>query len=117
MAKVEDIKVQTTENGLSGKLSFDQSKIKIIEMTVPAYKLFNEAGERLDGVEGTGTLYGTSLNLEKGDSFEISLEDLNYDFGNMYEGELSKASLGDYYAEFVVYDTQGDSHRLNLIHV
>ncbi|MBP5674855.1 hypothetical protein J6W91_00820 [Candidatus Saccharibacteria bacterium] len=117
VAKVEDIKVQTTENGLSGKLSFDQSKIKIIEMTVPAYKLFNEAGERLDGVEGTGTLYGTSLNLEKGDSFEISLEDLNYDFGNMYEGELSKASLGDYYAEFVVYDTQGDSHRLNLIHV
>jgi hypothetical protein len=116
VAEVRDIRVQADEDGLSGKISFAPEKIKIIEMTVGAYKLFDKKGNYLDNLESYGTLYGTSLNLEAGDKYEIRLENLNFDFGNMYEGEFDNA-LDDYYAEFVVYDTQGDAHRLNLIHI
>lgn len=117
VAKVTDIRVQNTEDGLAGKISFDPKNIKIIEMTVSALKLFDDKGNRLDTPGTTGTLYGTSLNIEKGDTYEIVLEDLSFDFGNMYEGKLNKSALSDYYAEFIVYDTQGDAHRLNLIHI
>ena len=116
-AEITDYRVQASEDGLSGKISFDRDKIKILEMTVPTYKLFDKDGNRLDKLESWGEIYGTSLNLEKGDSFEISLENLDYDFGSIYEGAIDKKSLSDYYVEFVVYDTQGDAHRLNLIHI
>ena len=116
-AEVTDIRVQSTEDGVSGKVSFDPAKIQGLDMIVSTYKLFDENGKRLEKLESWGQMYGTSLNLKKGDTYEILLEDLDYDFGDMYAGEIDQASLSDYYAEFVVYDTQGDSHRLNIIHI
>jgi hypothetical protein len=45
------------------------------------------------------------------------LTDLDFDFGDMYQGQISRDAMKDYYAEFVVYDTQGEAHRLNLVHI
>lgn len=116
-AEVTDIRVQNSDDGLSGKVSFNPEDIIIIDMTVPTYKLFDDSGNRLDSLESTGKIYGSSISFEKGETYEISLENLDFDFGNLYEGTLEKSSLSDYYAEFIVYDTQGKSHRLNLIHI
>ena len=44
------------------------------------------------------------------------LAGLDFDFGDIYEGEFSN-DTADYYASFVVHDTQGDSHKLNLVHI
>ena len=118
--QVRDIRVQS-ETDLASKMSFDPEKIKIIEFTIGSYKLFNDAGELDYNMEsyrnedGGLLLYGIGANLEENENYKIRLVGLDFDFGNMYEGEFD--SLNDYYAAFVVHDTQGDSHRLNLIHI
>lgn len=113
-AQIRDIRV-SSDDGLSSKMSFDQKKIDIVEFTIGAYKLYNEAGELDYNMESYGSLYGTSVNLGDGDKYRIRLVGLDFDFGDMYDGEFS--NLADYYAEFIVHDTQGDAHRLNLVHI
>ncbi|MBR3236754.1 zinc-ribbon domain-containing protein [Candidatus Saccharibacteria bacterium] len=113
-AQVRDIRVRS-DNELASKMSFDPEKINIIDFTIGAYKLFDDAGKLDYNMESHGTLYGTSVNLKKNDKYRIKLVGLDFDFGNMYDGEFD--SLDDYYAGFIVHDTQGDSHRLNLVHI
>ncbi len=113
-AEVRDIRV-ASDNDLSSKMSFAQDKIKIIEFTAGTYKLFNEAGEQDDNMESYGQIYGTGADIEGGDTYKIKLVGLDFDFGNIYNGEFK--SLTDYWAEFIVHDTQGNAHRLNLIHI
>lgn len=118
--QVRDIRVQS-ETDLASKMSFDPEKIKIIEFTVGSYRLFNDAGELDYNMEsyrnedGGIELYGISASLDEGDSYKIKLVGLDFDFGNMYEDIFN--NLYDFYAEFIVHDTQGDTHRLNLIHI
>ena len=66
-------------------------------------------------MESHGVLYGTEANIEKGDTYKVKLVGLDFDFGDIYDGEFSNTK--DYYAEFIVHDTQGDSHQLNLVHI
>lgn len=113
-AEVRDIKV-TSDTDLSSKMSFAPDRIKIIDFTAGAYKLYNDAGELDYNMESHGTLYGTEANVEDGDKYKIKLVGLDFDFGDIYNGEFE--STTDYYAEFIVHDTQGDAHRLNLIHI
>ena len=113
-AQVRDIRVGSSTD-LASKMSFAPDKIKFIDFTVGAYKLYNEAGELDYNMESHGVLYGTEANIEGGDEYKIKLVGLDYDFGNIYNGEFQ--SVDDYYAGFIVHDTQGDSHRLNLIHI
>ena len=115
-AEVRDIRV-ASDSDFASKMSFDPNNIKFIEFVVPTYKLFDDNGNRLENIESRGTMYGTSVNIEDGDSYSIKLENLGYDFGSMYEGDLESSALSDYYCEFIVYDTQGNHHRLDLIHV
>ena len=112
--QVRDIRVSSDTN-LASKMSFDRDKIDIIEFTVGTYKLFNDAGELDYNMESLGNIYGTGADLGKGDEFRIKLVDLNFDFGDLYSGEFN--DIADYYAGFVVHDTQGDTHRLNLVHI
>ena len=113
-AQVRDIRVSSNTD-LASKMSFAPDKIKFIDFTVGAYKLYNEAGELDYNMESHGVLYGTEANIEGGDEYKIKLVGLDYDFGDIYNGEFQ--SVDDYYAGFIVHDTQGDSHRLNLIHI
>ena len=113
-AEVRDIKV-TSDTDLSSKMSFAPDRIKIIDFTAGAYKLYNDVGELDYNMESHGTLYGTEANVEDGDKYKIKLVGLDFDFGNIYNGEFE--STTDYWAEFIVHDTQGDAHRLNLIHI
>ncbi len=112
--QVRDIRV-ASDTDMASKMSFDPSKIKIIDFTVGTYKLFNGNNELDYNMESYGQIYGTEANVENGDTYKIKLVGLDFDFGDIYEGEFK--SLDDYYAEFIVHDTQGDSHRLNLIHI
>ena len=114
-AEVRDIRVPS-DNDLASKMSFDPERIRVLEFLVSPYKLFDDNGERKASPESSGMIYGTSLSLENGDNFKIKRVGLGFDFGNMYDGEFNN-TIEDYYAEFVVRDTQGDSHRLNLIHI
>ena len=66
-------------------------------------------------MESYGTQYGIGVNLAAGDEYKVKLVGLDFDFGDMYGEEFD--DLADYYAEFIVYDTQGDAHRLNLVHI
>ena len=113
-AEVRDIKV-TSDTDLSSKMSFAPDRIKIIDFTAGAYKLYNDLGELDYNMESHGTLYGTEANVEGGDKYKIKLVGLDFDFGDIYNGEFE--STTDYWAEFIVHDTQGDAHRLNLIHI
>lgn len=113
-AQVRDIRVES-DTELASKMSFDPGRIKFINFVVGAYKLFNDAGELDYNMESYGTLYGSEANVEEGDVYKIKLVGLDFDFGDMYSDEFSK--LDDYWAEFIVHDTQGDSHRLNLVHI
>lgn len=114
-AIVRDIKVAADpNNNLSSKISFDESKIKIINFFAGTYKLFNEDGVQNDNFESWGDMFGSEVNLEKGDTYKIKLENLDYDFGDMYGDQVP---INDYYAEFIVHDTRGNSHRLNLIQI
>lgn len=113
-AKIRDIRA-SSDTDLASKMSFAPEKIKIIDFLVGTYKLYNEKGELDYNMESHGVLYGTEANVEKGDRYKIKLVGLDYDFGDIYDGEFQ--SIDDYYAEFIVYDTQGNLHRLNLIHI
>lgn len=114
-AIVRDIKVAADpNNNLSSRISFDKSKIKIINFLAGSYKLFDENGIQNDNFESWGEMFGSEINLENGGTYKIRLENLDFDFGDMYDGKIPAS---DYYAEFVVHDTQGNSHRLNLIHI
>ena len=114
-AIVRDIRVAADpNNNLSSKISFDESQIKIINFLAGTYKLFDENGTQNDNFESWGEMFGSEVILENGDTYKIKLEDLSFDFGNMYGDQIP---ANDYYAEFIVHDTQGNSHRLNLIHI
>lgn len=111
---VRDIRV-SSDTELASKMSFDPEKIKTIDFMAGTYKLFNKAGELDYNMESYGILYGSGADIAAGDTYKIKLVGLDFDFGDMYGDEFS--DLADYYAGFVVYDTQGDKHRLNLIHI
>ena len=114
--QVRDIRVESdSDTGLASKMSFDPDKIKFIDFLTGAYRLFNESGELDYNFESHGTLYGSEASIEKGGSYKINLVDLDFDFGDIYNGEFKNTK--DYYAEFIVHDTQGDSHQLNLVHI
>ena len=114
--QIRDIRVNSDDGtGLASKMSFDPNRIKFIDLFTGAYKLYNEAGELDYNMESYETLYGTEANIEKGDTYKVKLVGLDFDFGDIYDGEFSNTK--DYYAEFLVHDTQGDSHRLNLVHI
>ncbi len=113
-AQIKDIRV-SSDTDLASKMSFAPDKIKFIDFMVGTYKLYNEAGELDYNLESHGVLYGTEANIEDGDKYKIRLVGLDYDFGDIYNGEFQ--STDDYYAGFILHDTQGDLHRLNLVHV
>lgn len=117
-ATVRDIRVAAdAETGLASKVSFDSARIKWMDFVAGTYKLFDENGVQNDSFESYGQLYGTEVNLEEGDEWAVKLVGLDFDFGDMYDGEIPAAMAKDYWAEFIVHDTQGNSHRLNLIHI
>lgn len=114
--QIRDIRVDSDdETGLASKMSFDPNKIKFIDLFTGTYKLYNDSGELDYNMESHGVLYGTEANIEKGDTYKVKLVGLDFDFGDIYDGEFSNTK--DYYAEFIVHDTQGDSHQLNLVHI
>lgn len=113
-AQIKDIRpLSTTE--LASRRNLEPDKIKFIDFTIGTYKLFNDTGELDYNMESYGTQYGSEANLEEGDTYKFKLVGLDFDFGDIFNDEFS--NLADYYAEFVVHDTQGDSHRLNLVHI
>lgn len=117
-ATVRDIRVAAdTETGLASKVSFDPAQIKWMDFVAGTYKLFDDNGVQNDSFESYGQLYGTEVNLEDGDEWAVKLVGLDFDFGDMYDGDIPAAMAKDYWAEFIVHDTQGNSHRLNLIHI
>lgn len=113
-AIVRDIRVRS-DNDLASKMSFDPDKISEIDFINGAYKLYNDDGVLDYNFSTNGTNYGISANLKKGDSYKIKLVGLDFDFGDMFSDEFSNTK--DYYAGFVVHDTQGRTHRLNLVHI
>lgn len=114
VGQIRDIRVSSGTD-LSSKMSFDLNEITGIEFTVGAYRLLNALGELDYNMESYGTQYGIGVNLAAGDEYKVKLVGLDFDFGDMYGEEFD--DLADYYAEFIVYDTQGDAHRLNLVHI
>lgn len=116
-AEIQDIRI-TSGNELASRENADPSRIQFLEYLAGAYELFDADGHQTDSFISSGNLYGTSFSLERGDQYEFMLTGLDFDFGrSMYEGLIPQDALKDYYAEFVVYDTQGDLHRLNLIKI
>lgn len=114
--QVRDIRVESeSDTGLASKMSFDPNKISFIDFMAGTYKLFNDSGELDYNFESHGVLYGSEASIEKGDTYKVKLVDLDYDFGDIYDGRFKNTK--DYYAEFIVHDTQGDSHQLNLVHI
>ena len=114
--QVRDIRVQSeSDTGLASKMNLDPDKIAFIDFMTGTYKLFSDSGELDYNFESHGVLYGSEASIEKGDTYKIKLVDLDYDFGDIYDGKFKNTK--DYYAEFIVYDTQGDSHQLNLVHI
>lgn len=114
--QIRDIRVDPDEEtGLASKMSFDPNKIKFIDLFTGTYKLYNDSGELDYNMESHEMLYGTEANIEKGDTYKVKLVGLDFDFGDIYDGEFKNTK--DYYAEFIVHDTQGDSHQLNLVHI
>ncbi|MBQ1344172.1 zinc-ribbon domain-containing protein [Candidatus Saccharibacteria bacterium] len=107
-AKIKDIRVTSGKDGLASKENLDQKKIKFLEFLVPT--LTSE-------YESVGQDYGTSVSFEKGEKIVFKLVDLDFDFGDMYEGHIPRSSMKDYYAQFIIHDTQGYSHRLNMLHI
>lgn len=114
-AEIRDIRV-SSDTDLASKINLDPEKIMAIDFLSGAYKLYNDAGELDYNMNSYGTLYGTGVNVRGGDNYRIKLAGLDFDFGDIYEGEFSNG-VADYYASFVVHDTQGDAHRLNLVHI
>ena len=114
-AEIRDIRV-SSDTDLASKINLDPEKIMAIDFLSGAYKLYNDAGELDYNMNSYGTLYGTGVNVRGGDNYRIKLAGLDFDFGDIYEGEFSNR-VADYYASFVVHDTQGDAHRLNLVHI
>ena len=115
-ARIRDIR-ESSSSDMASRTSYTLDEIDVIEFAVGTYKLFDENGVQNDSFESWGQLYGSGLTLEDGDTFELMRVDLDFDFGDMYEGEIPASALKDYYAEFIVYDTQGNSHRLSLVHI
>lgn len=114
-AEIRDIRLSSGSE-LASKTNFDLGKIEIIDFLSGTYKLFNNEGVLDYNMESYGTLYGTEVSLKDGEKYKIMLAGLDFDYGNIYEGEFSN-DTADYYASFVVHDTQGDSHKLNLVHI
>ena len=115
-AKVRDIKA-TAEMGLASRISFEQDKIKWIDFAVGTYKLFAEDGDLDYNFSSNDETYIMEVKLENEDSYKIKLENLDFDFGSADGKSIPYGTSRDYYAEFIVHDTQGGSHRLNLVHI
>ncbi len=113
-AVVKDIRVKS-DNDLSSKMSFDSEKITEIDFLNGAYKLYNDNGVLDYNMATHGTNYGIGVNMRAGDTYKIKLVGLDYDFGDIFSGQFKNTK--DYYAEFVVHDTQGKTHSLNLVHI
>lgn len=107
-ANIRSVRTTPGEDNLHSKENLDMKKIQFLEFVVPAFT---------ENIESTGVMYGSSVSFEKKEKVTFKLVDLDFDFGNMYEGEISKDSLKDYYARFIIHDTQGKSHKLNMLHI
>lgn len=114
-AEVRDIRV-SSDTDLASKVNLDPEKIVTIQFLSGTYRLYNDAGELDYNMYSYGTLYGTEVDTKGGNNYKIKLVGLDYDFGDIYEGEFGNG-VADYYASFVVHDTQGDAHQLNLVHI
>ena len=107
-AEIRNIRTQTGDDNLVSKENLDIKKIQFIEMVVPSYT---------EDMQSLGVMYGTSASFAKKEKLKFKLVDLDFDFGDMYEGEISRDALKDYYARFVIHDTQGKAHMLKLFHI
>ena len=114
-AEVRDIRV-SSDTDLASKVNLDPEKIVTIQFLSGTYRLYNDAGELDYNMNSYGTLYGTEVDTKGGNNYKIKLVGLDYDFGDIYEGGFGNG-VADYYASFVVHDTQGDAHQLNLVHI
>lgn len=118
VAKLREMRITNDdETGLPSKTDIEQEGIIFLEYPVWVYGLLDENGQVTDDLVSTGEAFGTSVNTEKGGKIEFMLTDLDFDFGDMYQGQIPREAMKDYYAEFIVYDTQGEAHRLNLVHI
>ena len=118
VAKLREMRITNDdETGLSSKTDIEQEGIMFLEYPVWVYGLLDENGQVTDDLVSTGEAFGTGVNMEKGGKIEFMLTDLDFDFGDMYQGQIPREAMKDYYAEFIVYDTQGEAHKLNLVHI